>query len=160
MGKSQRSVSVNANPPRCRDLAQPFWNVAWSAVASGCTSAGRGAASTDDHGNRPRPMVHHLVLFRFRTDLPPEAVPALFAELRALRERIPGITGFSGGADLSKEGLTKGFTHGFSMTFTDAAARDAYLPHPEHQRVVEQLLPLLEGGIEGVLTFDFCDGVF
>ena len=105
-------------------------------------------------------MVHHLVLFRFRADLPPEAVPALFAELRALGERIPGITGFSGGADLSKEGLTKGFTHGFSMTFTDAAARDAYLTHPEHQRVVEQLLPLLEGGIEGVLTFDFCDGVF
>jgi len=101
-------------------------------------------------------MVHHLVLFRFRADLPPDAVPALFAELRALQERIPGITGFSGGADLSKEGLTKGF----SMTFTDAAARDAYLPHPEHQRVVEQLSPLLEGGIEGVLAFDFSDGEF
>jgi hypothetical protein len=104
-------------------------------------------------------MVHHLVLFRFRADLPPEAVPALFAELRALRERIPGITGFSGGADASREGLTKGFSHGFCMTFVDGAARDAYLPHPEHQRVVERLLPLLEGGIDGVLTFDFSDGV-
>ena len=104
--------------------------------------------------------MHHLVLFRFRADLPPEAVPALFAGLRALQDRIPGITGFSGGADRSKEGLTKGFSHGFCMTFADAAARDAYLPHPEHQRMVEKLLPLLEGGIEGVLTFDFCDGVF
>ena len=45
------------------------------------------------------------------------------------------------------------------MTFEDAAARDAYLPHPDHQQVVERLLPLLEGGIEGVLTFDFSDGV-
>ena len=104
-------------------------------------------------------MVHHLVLFRFRPDLPPDAVPALFAELRALQARIPGITGFSGGADNSREGLGKGFSHGFRMTFQDAAARDAYLPHPEHQRVVEKLLPLLEGGIEGVLTFDFSDGV-
>jgi hypothetical protein len=46
------------------------------------------------------------------------------------------------------------------MTFTDAAARDAYLVHPEHQRVVKQLSPLLEGGIEGVLAFDFSDGEF
>lgn len=104
-------------------------------------------------------MVHHLVLFRFRADLPPDAVPALFAELRALGERIPGITGFRGGADNSREGLSKGFSHGFCMTFQDEAARDAYLPHPAHQRVVETLLPLLEGGMEGVLTFDFSDGV-
>jgi hypothetical protein len=45
------------------------------------------------------------------------------------------------------------------MTFRDAEARDAYLPHPEHQRVVAQLLPMLEGGIEGVMTFDYSDGV-
>lgn len=104
-------------------------------------------------------MVHHLVLFRFRPDLPPDAIPTAFAELRALRDRIAGITGFSGGADASKEGLARGFTHGFCMTFQDGAARDAYLPHPEHQRVVERLLPMLEGGIDGVITFDFCDGV-
>lgn len=104
-------------------------------------------------------MVHHLVLFRFRADLPPDAISALFAELRALREQINGITGFSGGADASREGLTKGFSHGFCMTFRDAAARDTYLPHPAHQRVVERLLPMLDGGMEGVLTFDFCDGV-
>jgi hypothetical protein len=104
-------------------------------------------------------MVHHLVLFRFRDDLPPDAVPAVFAELQGLQERIPGITGFSGGADNSREGLSKGFSHGFCMTFQDGAARDAYLPHPEHQRLVEKLLPLLEGGMDGVLTFDFSDGV-
>ncbi|MEB3259385.1 MAG: Dabb family protein, partial [Cyanobacteriota bacterium] len=52
----------------------------------------------------------------------------------------------------------QGFTHGFCMTFRDRAARDAYLPHPAHQRVVELLLPLLEGGLNGVLTFDFSDG--
>ena len=123
------------------------------------TMAARGEASTDDQRSRLRPVVHHLVLFRFRADLPLEAIPALFVKLRALEESIEGITGFRGGVDASKEGLAKGFTHGFCMTFQDVAARDAYLPHPEHQRVVEQLLPLLEGGLEGVLTFDFRDGV-
>ncbi|MFN5464021.1 MAG: Dabb family protein [Cyanobacteriota bacterium] len=102
-------------------------------------------------------MVHHFVLFRFRSDLPDGAVASIFAELRALQARIDGITGFSGGADSSKEGLTKGYTHGFCMTFQDAAARDAYLPHPEHQRVVELLLPMLEDGINGVLSFDYQD---
>jgi hypothetical protein len=102
-------------------------------------------------------MVHHLVLFRFREDLPPEAITDLFADLRGLKDRIPGITGFRGGADISKEGLTHGFTHGFHMSFSDTAARDAYLPHPEHQRVVERLLPMLAVGMNGVLTFDFAD---
>jgi hypothetical protein len=104
-------------------------------------------------------MVHHVVLFRFRTDLPEAAVEAIFQELRGFRQSIPGITGFHGGAYNGTEGLAKGFTHGFTMTFSDAAARDAYLPHPLHQAVVERLLPMLEGGIGGVLAFDFIDGV-
>jgi hypothetical protein len=104
-------------------------------------------------------MIHHVVLFHFRTDLPEGAVEAIFQELRDFRQSIPGITGFQGGAYNANEGLAKGFTHGFTMTFTDAAARDAYLPHPLHQAVVERLLPMLEGGINGVLAFDFIDGV-
>ncbi len=104
-------------------------------------------------------MVHHIVLFRFRTDLPEGAVEALFAELRGLQLGIRGITGFQGGAYNSPEGLAQGFTHGFTMTFANATARDAYLPHPLHQAVVERLLPMLDGGLDGVLTFDFIDGV-
>ena len=32
-------------------------------------------------------------------------------------------------------GSSQGYTHALIMTFTDAAARDAYLPHPENERV-------------------------
>ena len=77
-------------------------------------------------------MVHHVVLFRFRTDLPAGAIEAVFDELRGFRQSIPGITGFQGGAYNSAEGLSRGFTHGFTMIFEDESARDAYLPHPLH----------------------------
>lgn len=104
-------------------------------------------------------MVHHVVLFRFRSDLPEGAVEEVFEELRGFRRSIPGITGFQGGAYNSPEGLAQGFTHGFTMTFADAASRDAYLPHPLHQALVAKLLPMLEGGMQGVVAFDFIDGV-
>jgi hypothetical protein len=41
------------------------------------------------------------------------------------------------------------------MTFRDARARDAYLPHPAHEPVKAQVLALLAGGLDGVLAFDF-----
>ena len=104
-------------------------------------------------------MVQHVVLFRFRSDLAAGAVEAVFADLRSLQDVVPGIVGFQGGVYNSPEGLAQGFSHGFTMTFADAAARDAYLPHPAHRAVVAQLLPLLDGGINGVLAFDFFDGV-
>ena len=103
-------------------------------------------------------MVDHVVLFRFRPDLTADDLQSLFAELRGLANAVEGIVGFRGGAYRSPEGLGQGFTHGFVMAFADEAARDAYLPHPAHQRVVARLLPLLDGGLDGVVAFDFVDG--
>jgi hypothetical protein len=94
------------------------------------------------------------VLLRFRTDLAEGAIEAIFQELRCFRQSIPGITGFQGRAYNASEGLAKGFTHRFTVTFADAAARDAYLPHPFRQSVVGRLMPMLEGGLNGVLAFD------
>lgn len=51
----------------------------------------------------------------------------------------------------SPEGLNEDFTHGFIMTFDSAKSRDAYLPHPEHQRVADIVVPRLER----VVVFDF-----
>ncbi|MFN6134640.1 MAG: Dabb family protein [Synechococcaceae cyanobacterium] len=52
-----------------------------------------------------------------------------------------------------------GFLLGFTMTFLDAAARDAYLPHPLLQAVVAKLLPMLDGALDRVVAFDFINGV-
>ena len=71
--------------------------------------------------------------------------------LERLQKSIPGILDYCDGINSSPEGLEQGFTHGFIMTFKDAAARDAYLPHPEHERVKAGILP----HVESAIIFDF-----
>ena len=100
-------------------------------------------------------MIHHMVLLRIRSDVPPKSVASVFGAIDALRRQIPGILSFAWGPYSSPEGLERGFTHAFHMTFVDAKARDAYLTHPEHERVKALVLPVLAGGIDGVIAFDF-----
>lgn len=100
-------------------------------------------------------MIHHLVLLRFRRDAKTPEIERVFAELAALQRKIPGLLSFAGGPYASPEGMQRGYTHGFAMTFRDAPARDAYLPHPEHEKVKAKILALLEGGLDGVVAFDF-----
>ena len=100
-------------------------------------------------------MITHMVLFKVRPDVPRAEIDAIFADLSGLREEIAGITSFAGGAYASPEGLQRGYTHGFCMTFDSAAARDAYLPHPAHEVVKARVAAALEGGVAGALAFDF-----
>ena len=53
---------------------------------------------------------------------------------RVLARSVPGITDFEDGVNNSPEGKNQGFTHVYVLTFENAAARDAYLPHPEHKK--------------------------
>src|SRR5262249_30175071 len=100
-------------------------------------------------------MIIHMVLFRMKKDLPKQQIEHVFRSIGALKGKIPGILTFSWGPYSSPEGWSKGFTHGFCTTFVDAKARDAYLPHPEHKKVVDIVLPTLEGGLDGVVAFDY-----
>jgi hypothetical protein len=79
------------------------------------------------------PRVKHVVFFRFKKEAPVGEIEAIFAGLADLRRVIPGILDFSAGSYASPEGLGRGFTHGFVMTFADEATRDIYLPHPDHE---------------------------
>lgn len=100
-------------------------------------------------------MITHMVLLRIRKDVPKQQVDAVFAELASLKSKIPGILTYSGGPYSSPEGMQRGFTHGFCMTFKDAASRDTYLPHPEHEKCKKNVLAVLDGGIDGALAFDY-----
>ena len=96
-------------------------------------------------------MVKHIVLLKMKPGTSGETVKRIFDALAALKGKIDGIEDFVWGAYSSDEGLNKGFTHGFIMTFRDARSRDEYLPHPEHEKVKEMILPV----VDDVLAFDF-----
>ena len=100
-------------------------------------------------------MIRHVVLVRFRGDLLPGDVSAILDELRALRGHLPGMLNFACGADVSPEGLSRGFTHAFTIDFVDAAARDAYLALPAHEAAGARLVRAAEGGLGGLTVLDF-----
>ena len=100
-------------------------------------------------------MIRHIVLIKFKPELDGAAIERALASVVALKGKIGGIVSVTTGANNSPEGLEKGFRHGFVVDFADAAARDAYLPHAEHVKVGKALVEAAEGGVDGILVFDF-----
>ena len=99
-------------------------------------------------------MIQHIVLLKLKPGTTSAQKEALLEGLIALQRegRIPGIESVSGGDNCSPEGKAHGFDWGFVMTFADAAARDAYLPHPAHKAVGKELLRPIA---DDVLVLDY-----
>ena len=100
-------------------------------------------------------MIRHVVLIRPRAGLPADRLDAIMAELRGLKAEIPGILAIEAGPNTSPEGLGQGFACGFTVDFADAGARDAYLPHPAHQRVGGMIVDAALDGVDGLVVVDF-----
>lgn len=100
-------------------------------------------------------MIRHVVLINFRPELDEAAIRQVLDSVAKLKDRIDGILAVTAGANNSPESLEKGFRHGFVIDFRDAAARDAYLPHPEHVKVGRVIVEAAQGGITGILVFDY-----
>ncbi len=96
-------------------------------------------------------MIRHLVLLRFTDAADAGKRGELAADFASLQSQIDVIRALEWGVNVSPEGLDKGFTHGFVVSFANAADRDAYLPHPAHQAFVERLKPWLAD----VLVLDY-----
>jgi hypothetical protein len=94
--------------------------------------------------------MYHIVLLKFAPNRS-QRMQELVEALEALRRRLPGFLSQQGGPYTSQEGLNQGFTHGLLMTFRDAAARDEYLHHPDHEKLKQAFLP----DLENVIAFDF-----
>jgi hypothetical protein len=88
-------------------------------------------------------MIRHFVLLKFTQEATAERRETLCAGFAALASRITEIRSLEWGLNASPEGLDKGFTHCFQLTFDDEAARDTYLPHPAHLAFVHELKPWL-----------------
>ena len=100
-------------------------------------------------------MIRHVVLFKLKSGVDAKTVEQVFSALQDLANKIPSIISISSGRDNSPEGLQRGHTHGFTVDFINAAARDAYLPHPAHQAVGKMIVSITEGGVDGICVVDW-----
>ena len=98
-------------------------------------------------------MVRHIVVFKFKPGSSEAQIKQVTDAFRQLKDKIPGILSFEHGVNNSPEKKNLGFTHVYLLTFKDAAARDAYLPHPDHKKFGELLGRL--GVFEDVFVVDF-----
>lgn len=97
-------------------------------------------------------MIRHIVLIRFRPEVPESKIAAIFAALGPLSQRL-GFP-FQAGRSQSPEKIERGYLHGFTIDFADWEALATYAEDPEHKAFGAQLVAHAEGGIEGILVFD------
>ncbi len=93
------------------------------------------AFAGDCYGRR---MLHHVVTFDLKPDAPADQVEQIAAALRALAATLPEVRSLAVGADL---GLREGnASFAVTATFDDIDAFRVYADHPEHVRVISELI--------------------
>lgn len=95
--------------------------------------------------------VRHVVSFKFKPAATQADVRAIEKAFAGLPAKIKEIQSFEGGTDVSSEGLSKGFTHMWVLTFANKQALKTYIDHPDHVAFVSLLKPSLEDAF----VFDF-----
>jgi len=109
------------------------------------------AATTATPSVDQNKTLRHVVLFKFKEGTTDEELKTVEKAFEALPSKIPEIVDFEWGTNNSPEGLDKGFTHCFFLTFNSEEGRSIYLPHPEHKMFGEVITPHLED----VLVVDY-----
>jgi len=99
----------------------------------------------------PKNMLRHVVLFGFDDDATVEQVKEIETAFANLPNQIDVIKGYEWGTDCSPEGLQKGHTHCFFLSFESEKDRDIYLVHPAHQEFGK----LLGGKLKTVTVVDY-----
>jgi len=95
--------------------------------------------------------LRHIVLFKFKETTTKKELKAITDAFGKLPSKIKEIKAFEWGLNNSPEGLDKGFTHCFLVTFGSEADREVYLPHPNHKAFVDLASPF----IDDVLVVDY-----
>jgi hypothetical protein len=101
-------------------------------------------------------MIRHIVLLKLRTDVPPEAIEALWKDFDVMAARVPGLVSCSRGPHDSYIGLDRGYNYGLTMDFDTVASRDAYHAAPSSRVPVDALEAVFDGSFdEAVIALDF-----
>lgn len=96
-------------------------------------------------------VLRHVVLFKYKPEVTPAQLDEINRAFQDLKRQIPEVRDFERGINNSPEGLNKGFTHGYLITFASEEDRAAYLPHPAHKKFVE----LIGGKLDEPFVFDY-----
>jgi hypothetical protein len=118
---------------------------------SGLAIAGSGKKNPGEKPNAKAKKVFHVVAFKFKEGVSQTQIENVCRDFKALKKKVPEILSYKAGVNNSPEGLHKGFTHCFILTFKDTKARDTYLPHPAHKEFGKGL----GGLIADVFVIDF-----
>ena len=92
----------------------------------------------------PTRLLRHVVLFNFNDDATDDKVQEIETAFAGLPQKIKEIHSFEWGTNNSPEGLDKGLTHCFFVTFLSEKDREIYLPHPAHKEFVDLVGPFVE----------------
>jgi 16S rRNA C1402 N4-methylase RsmH len=95
--------------------------------------------------------LQHVVAFKFKDGTGKEEIKRVEDAFRALKTKIPQVQKLAWGLNNSPEGLNKGCTHAWILTFNSEEDRNAYLVHPDHKQFGALVKPLLAD----VFVFDF-----
>lgn len=96
-------------------------------------------------------VLRHVVLFKFKDSTAREDIKKVEDAFSALPGKISQISGYEWGTNNSPEGLEKGLTHCFFLSFKSEEDRAIYLPHPDHKAFGDVLGPHLDD----VLVLDY-----
>jgi hypothetical protein len=89
-------------------------------------------------------MIRHILLITFKGEASPDDIAAVRAAFLAIPHQVSGVLAVEWGQNDSPEGRAEGFTHSVLMTFADEAARQRYLPHPDHGALKALFRPVLD----------------
>lgn len=81
-------------------------------------------------------------------------VQAVMQGIAGVVARLPGLDGFHAGANRDYEQKSAGFTWGFTLDASDAAALRVYASDAEHKLLGAALVTLCDGGADGIMVFD------
>jgi len=115
--------------------------------------------------------VIHIGIHKIKSEVSEQALRDLDDRIIAFKNQIPGVLYAYAGPfvyfpypqeivetyNISPDvrPMARDYNHGLYIVFADENARWRYDKAQPHLDVAPYLIPVLEGGMEGVLTFDF-----
>lgn len=105
--------------------------------------ADKAEAKKSETARPAKSQLLHVVSFKFKDSATKEDIRKVEEAFRALKSKVPQIKKLVWGLNNSPEGLNKGCTHAWVLTFASEADRDAYLVHPDHKEFGKLVGPLL-----------------